>query len=39
MTSSDLTSEDGPGPGVIINNIGLAFSQRSWLNGAPKTRS
>ena len=37
MNSSDHTSEDGPGPGVIINNIGLAFSQRSRLNGAPRS--
>ena len=31
------TSEDGPGPGMIINNIVFAFSKRGWLNGTPIT--
>ena len=29
------TSEDGPGPGMIINNIVFALSKRGWLNGTP----
>ena len=31
----DPTSEDGPGPGMIINNIVFAFSKRGWLNSTP----
>ena len=37
MMQSDPTSEDGPGPGMIINNIVFAFSKRGWLNGTPIT--